>query len=332
MIQVTFTLRVLTPLFLAGADQTWAELRAPALRGLMRYWYRALAGGVVGANAGTLQQVINAETAVFGATDTGSAISIRVSEPSRDPQRYFREGSKKNLWGKDYLFWSMAANSKRQERLFFPPGTTFQVTLSSKGDDDTKLQQAIAAFWLLTHLGGVGSRSRRCAGSVMAQVTDGSVSDFRFDVPRGVEDLQDQLSSGIKTAQMQMKQNFGDIQPPAVTQAFFDALMPQTCRIWILRNANQTWKTADDAMRAIGSSLQTYRSSLPLSNRTIFGLPLVNAGNGSRRASPLLLRAVELQGRTYAGIAVLFKTGNNQNYTLIENWVNRFSGKIEVGL
>ena len=47
MQEVTFTLQTITPLFLAGADQTKAELRAPSFRGLMRYWQRALVGGMV---------------------------------------------------------------------------------------------------------------------------------------------------------------------------------------------------------------------------------------------------------------------------------------------
>ena len=58
MQQVTFTLRTITPLFLAGADQTTAELRAPTFRGLMRYWYRALIGGVVEANGTSIDAVI----------------------------------------------------------------------------------------------------------------------------------------------------------------------------------------------------------------------------------------------------------------------------------
>src|SRR2546421_12182581 len=79
MQEVTFTLRTLTPLFLAGADQTKAELRAPTFRGLMRYWQRALVGGLFGTDRKGLEKVSEAETAVFGATDTGSAVSVKVS-------------------------------------------------------------------------------------------------------------------------------------------------------------------------------------------------------------------------------------------------------------
>ena len=48
MQEVTFDVQTVTPLFLAGADQATAELRAPSFRGEMRYWLRALVGGLVG--------------------------------------------------------------------------------------------------------------------------------------------------------------------------------------------------------------------------------------------------------------------------------------------
>jgi len=83
MPEVIFTLRTLTPLFLAGADQTTAELRAPSFRGILRYWQRALVGGLV-----PLETVKNIETTVFGATDTGSAVSIRVSATFNEPKEF----------------------------------------------------------------------------------------------------------------------------------------------------------------------------------------------------------------------------------------------------
>lgn len=42
MPSITFELETVTPLFLAGADQTEAELRPPAFRGALRYWFRAM--------------------------------------------------------------------------------------------------------------------------------------------------------------------------------------------------------------------------------------------------------------------------------------------------
>jgi len=335
MQHVTFTLRTLTPLFLAGADQTRAELRAPTFRGLMRYWYRALVGGMVGANERTLQHVAKAETSVFGATDTGSSIAVRVSDASERSQQYRKENySRASVSGKDYFLWSMAESGRgrpdryKPDRFFFPRDTTFQVTLSSRENDEAALRQAVGAFWLLTHLGGVGSRSRRCAGSVIAKVGNESFVGFRFDVPKDVESLRNQLHEGILLARQVVQQSMPDLPLARVSQASFDVLAQQTCSVWILHDDKQRWSTPDDAMHTLGTSLQAYRGDFNLQEKEVFGLPL--GKNMARRASPLLLRVTELQNGTYVGIAVLFKTGNTQHYTLIEDWIHTFSGKQEV--
>src|SRR5260370_32893468 len=85
MQEVTFDVQTITPLFLAGADQTTAELRAPSFRGEMRYWLRALVGGMVGTDRRGLDEGGRAETEGFGATDRGSAIQIKISHPEIRP-------------------------------------------------------------------------------------------------------------------------------------------------------------------------------------------------------------------------------------------------------
>jgi len=46
MKKLIFTLETITPLFLSGTDQSVVELRAASIRGHLRYWYRALLGGL----------------------------------------------------------------------------------------------------------------------------------------------------------------------------------------------------------------------------------------------------------------------------------------------
>ena len=343
MKQITFTLRTLTPLFLAGADQTTAELRAPTFRGLMRYWYRALIGGMVGANERSLSQVMEAETAIFGATDTRSTVAIRLFDASERPKEFIERtainiAGKWRATGKGYLLWSMARSGKvergnlKPARWFFPPGTIFRLTLSAQSDDDSRFKQAIAAFWLLINLGSVGSRSRRCAGSiVVSQPVENNTTDLSFETPANVEGLKRKLQDGIA-----MARSLYSLSPSWVGgEAGFDALAHNICRIWILQNGQRCWPTPEDAMRDIGESLQDYRASVtPLWMRRIFGLPLKDVDNRARRASPVLLRIVELQNKQYVGIAVLFKTVSKdvaiKDYALIEKWIDTFAGKVEI--
>jgi CRISPR/Cas system CMR-associated protein Cmr1 (group 7 of RAMP superfamily) len=89
-------------------------------------------------------------------------------------------------------------------------------------------------------------------------------------------------------------------------------------------------------MRAIGEELQDYRSTKPIQQRKIFGLPLPPIIFNKRRASPLLLSITKLQGEQYVGVAVLFKSVGRDtsmnDYKLIEGWINQFPGKMEVTL
>ncbi len=386
MQEVTFDLRTLTPLFLAGNDQVemkipidtrkqdtrvdtdhyaWkllAELRPPPIRGLMRYWQRALVGGAM-----PLEDVRKLEATIFGTTDKGSAVSIGVSKPSKEPQDFRKAGGQVPT-GKDYLLWSMARSGSVERdnykfpRQYYPYDTNFQVMLSVRrqGDAEQKiLEQAIAAFWLLIYLGGIGSRSRRSAGSltvenihadtaqilkeqlekdwgIILQDTEGNTHKLSFSKPETTNALKTQLESGIQCARLL----FDIKQPPARYNAQFDILAHGASRIWILQNEDkQSWPTPEKAMEDIGISLQNYRGSIrdPQHRgqiydhrlREIFGLPL--GKNEGRRASPLHLRITELQKGKYVGVAVLFKTiGTNistgsqitiSDYKRIEDWI-----------
>jgi CRISPR-associated protein Cmr1 len=388
MQEVTFTLRTLTPLFLAGADQTkeiasdtfpeqfkyaWrlkAELRVPSFRGNMRYWLRALVGGSIGANLDKLAKVNQLETAVFGATDTGSAVRIKVSDvingknslPYQAPRGIRLANGQFKATGNGYLLWSMAETSRktphkyRPARWYYPEETEFTLTLSVRDQDETYLKQAIAALWLLTHLDGIGSRARRCAGNLVVQdiqtenttsslkkqleqekaivvtLTGGNTSKLSFEKPETAAELKTQIEAGIQSA----RAIFNVPVPATQSNAKFDVLAPGACRIWILQNKNmKPWPSQKEVMEDMGDSLQNYRGGIgDLKQREIFGLPL--GFNQNRRSSPLHLRIAKLQGDNYVGIAVLFKTIGKDvsidDYRLIEDWANEFSGKVQVTL
>jgi len=322
MQEVIFDLQTITPLFLAGADQQAAELRAPSFRGVMRYWLRASVGGIVGTGPEGRKKVAEVEKAVFGATDRGSPIQVRIQHDGIAPSPFAKEGrNRDSATGRDYLFWSVA-----ERRFQIPPLTPFHIILTARHHDQDKeqeaLKRAVSAFWLLTHLGGMGSRSRRCAGSLSVTGSKGDVFGFPFQTPATDGDLQEQLQQGIRRSQELYKGGEADFRQKPV----FDILQQDVCNIWILLNNNRPWQDRDQALRDIGKRLQNYRNTLSLEKRKIFGIPVMmlelgrsqpyrittGAGRGYRRlASPLLLRLVELregQKSQYVGIATLFKT------------------------
>jgi CRISPR-associated protein Cmr1 len=69
MKESSFKLQVVRPLFLSGARQQEAELRPLSIRGALRFWFRAMMGGVVG---GDVAKVRKLEAAVWGTETAGS--------------------------------------------------------------------------------------------------------------------------------------------------------------------------------------------------------------------------------------------------------------------
>lgn len=76
MKRATLEIEFVTPCFLSGADQKGAaEWRAASVRGQLRWWFRAVAGGPFGRD---VQRVKAAEEEVFGSTVRSSVIQVQA--------------------------------------------------------------------------------------------------------------------------------------------------------------------------------------------------------------------------------------------------------------
>lgn len=165
--------QVVTPLFLGGADQARADLRAPALKGLLRFWYRAAD-----------PDFMNREAALFGAAGGRhgqSAILLHVEgkPPTArpvfadfEPRRFSQGRGKETRNGLIYLGYpfQMRGNDERQA---IPAGHEFTLRgLLPRAGDGTSEQARdarralVAALWLLGHFGAAGSRARRGFGGL----------------------------------------------------------------------------------------------------------------------------------------------------------------------
>ncbi|NJF24415.1 type III-B CRISPR module RAMP protein Cmr1 [Thermococcus sp. Bubb.Bath] len=188
MYEAIFELEAITPLFMRGADQRKAEFRSASVKGVMRWWFRALAGNYFGNNIKALRE---AEGKVFGSAGSGEAKKSRVFVRAEVKDK--REGSvfqhaaswrdeKAIVWSEyvDYLFFS--ALDKRKNRntggvdvksrfRYYDTGSKFEVVLSSHDRDAFLLAEA--ALWMAINLGGFGFRARRGAGSLRVTKTKG---------------------------------------------------------------------------------------------------------------------------------------------------------------
>ncbi len=187
MAAIEFTLTLVSPTFMYGAYQRGSdaqpEMRAQSVRGKLRYWLRA----IIGAHTTNLKDVWDRESAVFGSTGVGSAVSVRVyashkahtgSEPML-PHRELRGGPVSPAP-------ALKAGQQFTLQLVTRPGVPMP--------DD-----ALNALKVWSLLGGVGKRSRRMFGAVrVAPQAEGSQAEGWYPAPGSVEDFITLTRSTLK--------------------------------------------------------------------------------------------------------------------------------------
>lgn len=170
MYSATFTLEAITPVFMRGANQSKAEIRAASIKGLMRWWFRALSGSYFGDDIKGLRE---AEGKVFGsAGSTGSRKSgIGVFMDEVESSTIYEPG---NPYEKYFWF----SQVERYSKPAILPKTPIKITIESHSERLMKL--SLLAFWFALHLGGFGSRSRKFAGSIFPVEEPDTDIDFKF--------------------------------------------------------------------------------------------------------------------------------------------------------
>jgi CRISPR-associated protein Cmr1 len=327
-------LETVTPLFLGGADPRGEpELRVASFRGALRFWLRALLGGMIGDK--NLDALHQAEAAVLGSTETGaSPVVVRIQNLSGGaPIPFSAIGSGKQALA--YLFFATRGTQNEPERKAIPAGSSFELELSLRTgtQDRDALPKAYAALWLLTHLGGLGARSRRGAGSLQVTRVQGNAPnlalpslEIRASTPK---QLQTELQEGLS----KLRKSTGGTASVGCPSRF-DVLHPDVCKVWVVDKEFSSW---EEALDAIGQRMQQFRSrrapdyqnvknavqgkhlTQPI-ERAAFGLPIVfyyrslKGAKGTlegerhdRRASPLFIHVTRLSNRKYALVLTFFQ-------------------------
>jgi len=167
-----FECRVITPLFMSGADVNRAELRPSEFKGMMRFWWRAARAEP------DWRRLREQEAKIFGGAGEGEGRSrffLRVSgepEVGRNLKEDYElkwelkrvDGSKTLIGdhaGIGYLLYSTTGMFLRP---YFKPGGKFYLKLIM---EEEVTEQVLAALWLSVVLGSFGARSRRGGGSIL---------------------------------------------------------------------------------------------------------------------------------------------------------------------
>ena len=188
------TYLVTTPMFCGGAHQERAELRPPSFKGVLRFWWRALAWSRLD---GDLKAIRREEDALFGSASGGQArVSIALATPNeptelssrkvlKDAGAVVGEGARYLGYGVMKAFGHGAGEISRA---CLRAPFEFTVRARARGlsvEQSQSLQDALIAVGLF---GGMGTRSRKGYGSLAIRSLRVAGAE-RWSVPRSTEEL-----------------------------------------------------------------------------------------------------------------------------------------------
>jgi CRISPR-associated protein Cmr1 len=208
MMQLTAHFRVVTPLFLGGAENTAeAELRPASIKGALRFWWRALQWG---RGVTTVAELKREEDRLFGSSEGGQARFLLSIEYQQRPTEINNgkilsktgagptTGSRNAIVGEGarYLGYGLMGAFGQSGGVLSRPCIAapfeFTVRLSFKrGTEKTEIAEIADALKLLGLCGGLGSRNRRGWGSVtltnLIIIKDGADKEI-WQAPKTLED------------------------------------------------------------------------------------------------------------------------------------------------
>lgn len=316
-------LRLITPLFMSGADQAVPELRAAALKSALRQWYRAADPRAVFAENKSGPRREDLYFGGAGDEKRGAAgqspLLLRLGS-SRLPQfgwsdvnvNRFTEGQGKQARnGLRYLSYSLHFRENEGRRALAPGGAaTLSLVLRRRAgaeQDVVKLRRAwLSALWLLGNLGSLGTRSRRGLGSI-AIVNWSNVAldeDWRADAAalpnlQRAENLQDWYA-GFSKGMGSIESWFGRFEEQKYKGVRF--AHPHLGKGMTLALLGAGYARWEEALNAAGRRLQDFRvrrrpdydnvkqtlaTGQPLRvapDRAAFGLPLTFRYSSLREA------------------------------------------------
>lgn len=184
--------RITTPMFIGGANfSDLAELRPPSLKGLLRFWFRAVALP----RLGTWQAVSAEEREFFGSTEgqAGLLLSVRVPEK-------LAVGGAGEKWerqhGLGYLGYGLL-ESRHQTlqtlRPYLKEGGRFTLRLIARRSVSQEQAELVKqAAIALGVFGGAGARARRGFGSLTLESLchDG---EEQWENPKTVAELRSRI-------------------------------------------------------------------------------------------------------------------------------------------
>ena len=192
---ITATYKIVTPMFISGADQTKAELRIPSIKGAIRFWWRALNGY----QYTTTEELYAVEAKIFGGTYQDKDNKTIVTQSKiffsfDDEEQKSSLDNYKEKYSKDDAIVYLAGQGVTNTTQYLL-NSEFTLCLKSKSEIDPTVINAITIWGLF---GGLGERSRKGFGSVAIQSInyDTHPESFNFST---VDEYKNKILSLLKS-------------------------------------------------------------------------------------------------------------------------------------
>jgi|GEM_PF-3314246 len=318
MERLSFTCEWITPALWGGANpKAEPEIRSASIKGLLRYWWRVF---IQGCRFLSSPELAKREAALFGTTESASPFVVRAY-PIGEAKSVSVDLQKGAIREPAYFLFPF----RQQERQAWKDGGKFRVEILPRPGAKLSPQdwkEIQASFWLLAHLGGIGTRSRRGFGSF--EIQEGSFPEAKVQPKIKAHSPKNYLDE-LRKALQNLRGNCPNIknnlqQLPDSPMLHFPYVF---LAIW--KTPHKSW---EKALKEVAQAMQDYCKKLsPLEKRAGFGLP--RGKNRRRRASPLWLRVIRLGKNQYTVQALLlkshispdYKTESKEYLALVENWL-----------
>lgn len=179
---VVFKVKTVTPTFMGGGEGRFDGIRIPEIKGMMRWWFRALAGCFVGDDISLLKDI---EGNLFGiANDSKNNQKSKFRLSIENSKLQFQTKNKQGIDSNGYTYLGIGnvifkfdSNNKgkfipnpdkagKNNNVLIDAGSMFDLRFTfypQATEDDINL--IIGSFYLATSMGGFGLRGKKCFGS-----------------------------------------------------------------------------------------------------------------------------------------------------------------------
>ena len=256
MKEISLTLEFITPAFIGAAEnRRVSEFRLPSLKGLLRFWWRAYQDFPDEA------ELYKNESKIFGDTEQRSKVSI-ISTSSDRPKL----GHLSNLsapigyLGYGPIVYDSRTKTFKTSRPCILAGEDVQIRLQIRTGKEEVKRGIYDSLWLLTHLGGLGSRARRGLGSIQCSKIEGQEDELQFLITaKSIGEFKNHLESGFRSI-------FADTKPSQKKTLPAFSSLGSEAKVYLLNKVfKNNWQ---EALEGIGEYLRGYRSNRPHQPRT----------------------------------------------------------------